>query len=57
MGCSEELKGLDSMLILSEENILCIEELSEEEWERYQHLMLKNLEKQMEYHYMRHSET
>ncbi len=57
MGRSEELKGLDSMLILSEENILCIEELSEEEWEQYQHLMLKNLEKQMEYHYMRHSET
>ena len=57
MGRSEELKGLDSMLILSEDNILCIEELSEEEWEQYQHLMLKNLEKQMEYHYMRHSET
>ncbi|MDE7324970.1 MAG: hypothetical protein K2N63_01615 [Lachnospiraceae bacterium] len=56
MGHAEELKSLGSILRLSEKNILSVEELPKEEWEQYQHQMLKNLEKQMEYYYMQHSE-
>lgn len=54
MGRSEELKKSGSTLRLSEETILSVEELPEEEWEQYQHQMFKNLEKRMEYYYMQH---
>lgn len=54
MGRSEELKKLGSILRLSEHDILSVEELPEEEWEQYQHQMLKNLEEQMKYYYMQH---
>lgn len=57
MGNPKELKGLGSVLRLPDGDGFSVEELTKEEWERYQHRMLENLERQMEYYYMQHPET